>query len=344
MTSEGRRLRLQMPGRTAIPFRASEDDVALVATAALPLRASAQLLCHESVESIVAQYLDEACVPAGYRRSAKSPLPNWVLFQDVRVTDARVEPPPPIEHLRPETSLEVRFEGGMRLGRGQEWLSPAAPSLRFSGEYKNLLLNGEEAQPDNSGLVCLTARQAAPGLVRIEANGFSTEIRLVEPFRHEQTRSASHRAPLYLYPLVPGEWAILGGRRGQIVTARVPRGDGRVIALPFIPQWVLEQDGTPRVYACGNGSDGEVERGESGSVSPEALAPWTEVMRTTRTQFRAGRFSDLSQKEVAMGWQTFQRDNGLGDPPPALVAVPPTHGPRKGNGPKDHSRKGKKRR
>lgn len=234
VTSEGRRLRLQMPGRTAIPFRALEDDVALVATVALPLRASAQLLCHESVEGIVAQYLDEACVLAGYRRSAKSPLPNWVLFQDVRVTDSRVVPPPLIGHLRPETSLEVRFEGGMRLGRGQEWLSPAPPNLRFSGEYKNLLLNGEEVQPNDSGLVCLTARQAVPGLVRIEANGFRTEIRLVEPLRHEQTRSVCHRVPLYLYPLVPGEWAILGGRRGQIVTAR-PTGRWHGYSSPFHP-------------------------------------------------------------------------------------------------------------
>ena len=344
LISEGRRLRLQMLSRKAIPFRASENDVALVATSALPLRASAQLLCHESVEGMVTQYLSEACVPASYRRSVKSPLPSWVLFQDVQVTNARVEPPPPIGNLRPETSLEVRFEGGMRLGRGQEWLSPGAPSLRFSGEYKNLTLNSEEVQPDDSGLVCLTAQQAAPGLVRIEANGFRTEIRMVEPFRREQTRPASHRVPLCLYPLVSGEWAILGARPGQIMTAYVPRGNGRVIALPFIPQWILEQDGTPRVYACGDGSDGAAEQNESGSVSPEALALWTEVMRSPRTQFRAGRFSDLSQKQVERDWQMFWRDNGPGEPPLASLTVPPPFVPRKGNGPKDHSRKGKKRR
>ena len=339
---EGRRLRLSAPERAAIPFRESEDDVALVAAPSLPLRASAHLLCHESVAVAVEHYLDAACGPLGYRRTTKTLLPGWVFFQDVRVNDARVELPEPISHLKPETDVEVRFEGGLRLGRGQEWLCQAPPSLRFSGDYHNLRLNGEAIQADDSGLVRLEGRLSIPRPVLIEADGFKTEIRLVEPCRHERTRSVSVRAPVFLYPLVPGDWALLGAVPGQVELRRVKRGDGEIVALPFIPQWILNQDGPPRVYACEDGAEGGAQWGEEKSTNVKALRQWADLVRPVRSQFRSGRFSNLSQKKVATGWLNFCRDNGIAEPPLVAPASEPTT--LKSQAPKSHARKGKKRR
>ena len=344
---EGRRPRLQAPARTAIPFRVSEDSVALVAAPALPLRASAHLLCHESVAGAVTRYLDAACGPQGYRRSACAPLPGWVLFQDVRVADSRVQPSDPISHLRPETSVEVRFEGGLRLGRGQEWLCLAPPVLRVSGEYHRLRLNGDPVQANDAGLVRLEGRLCMPGLVVIEADGFKTQIRLEEPCRHERTLMAPPRPPVCLYPLVPGEWALLGGAPGQIVTRRVAGKDDEVMPLPFTPRWILDQAGSPKLFAACREGEGEA----TGEAPPEDLARWAALVRAPfmgRIQFRAGRFSDFSQSKAEAVWQDFRRQNVGGDseraapPAPSAPAALKERGPKK-HGKKKQSRKGGKR-
>ena len=347
---EGRRLRLQAPRRAAIAFRVAEEDVALVGVPALPLRASAHLLCHESVEELVTHYLDEACGPTGYRRCGASPLPFWVLFQDVRVINADVEPPPSLAHLRPEISVEVRFEGGLRLGRAQQWLYQAPPCLRFSGDCRNLRLNGEAATPDANGLVCLEGWMTAPGPVQIEADGFATEICLIEPIRHEQMRAAAPQLPTYLYPLAPGEWALLGGAPGQMATRRVTRGDGEMVVLPFMPRWIVDRAGPPRIFAAFEG----VEVGKTGEASPEAAAQWAAIAQAPfgkafsgRVQFRAGRFSDLSQKQAEGRWQDFRRENGGGEAAQAAAPPPPPaqkNNAQKNDRPKNHGPKGKKRR
>ena len=346
---EGRRLRLQAPRQVAVAFRASEEDVALVAAPALPLRAAGHLLCHEDVEGTAKCYLDEACGPSGYRQCVLSPLPGWVLFRDVRVINADAEPPPLFAHLRPETSVEVRFEGGLRPNRTQEWLCQAPPLLRFSGKCRNLRLNGEAATPDADGLVCLEGWMTAPGSVRIEADGFTTEIRLIEPVRHERARAAASLPPTYLYPLVPGEWTLLGGVPGQSATRCVARGDGEVILLPFMPRWIVDQSGTPRIFAACEGVEEGAGVEESGEASPEVAARWAALIQAPfgkafsgRIQFRAGRFSDLSQKQAEGRWQDFRRENGGGNA--AQAAAPLTPAPRKDSRPKNHGPKGKKRR
>ena len=342
---EGRRLRLQVPRQVAVAFRASEEDVALVAVPSLPLRAAAHLLCHEDAEGTAKCYLDEACGPSGYRQCVSSPLPGWVLFQDVRVINADVELPPLLAHLRPETSVEVRFEGGLRPNRAQEWLCQAPPLLRFSGDCRNLRLNGEAATPDADGLVRLEGRLILPGPVRIEADGFTSEIRLIEPVRHERVRAAAPQSPIYLYPLSPGEWALLGGTPGQIATRCVARGDGEIVSLPFMPRWIVDQSGPPRIFAAGEG----VESQESGEAPSEAAARWAALVRAPfgrafcgRIQFRAGRFSDLSQKQAEGRWQDFRREN-CGESA-TQAAAPPPPAARKDSRPKSHGPKGKKRR
>lgn len=342
---EGRRLSLRALGRTAIAFRAPEEDVALVAAPALPLRASAHLLCHKDVEEIAKCYLDEACGPTGYQRCATSPLPGWVLFRDVRVINADAVPPPQLANLRPERSVEVRFEGGLRPSRTQDWLRQAPPCLRLSGDCRNLRLNGEAATPDADGLVCLEGWMTAPGPVQIEADGFTSEIRLIEPIRHEQVRAAVPQPPTYLYPLAPGEWALLGRAPGQIATRRVTRGEGEMMPLPFIPRWIVDQAGSPRIFAACEG----VEAEKAGEASPEAVARWAAIVQAPfgkaffgRIQFRAGRFSDLSQKQAEGRWQDFRRENGGEEA--AQAAAPPPPAARKDNRPKNHGPKGKKRR
>ena len=342
---EGRRLRLQAPRQVAVAFRASEEDVALVAVPALPLRAAAHLLCHEDVKGAAKCYLDEACGPSGYQQCVPSPLPGWALFRDVCVVNAHVEPPPLLAHLQPETNVEVRFEGGLRPNRTPEWLCQAPPLLRFSGDCRNLRLNGEAKTLAANGLVCLEGRVTLPGPMRIVADGFATEIRLIEPVRHERARAAASLPPTYLYPLVPGEWALLGGAPGQIATRRVTRGDGEIMLLPFTPRWIVDQSGTPRIFAACEG----VEAEKSGGASPEAAARWAALIQAPfgkafsgRIQFRAGRFSDLSQKQAEGRWQDFRQENG-GESAAQAVA-PPAPAVRKDSRPKNHGPKGKKRR
>ena len=343
MLWEGRRLRLSALARTAIPFRESEEDVAFVAAPALPLRASAHLLCHASVVEAVEHYLKVACGPQGYHRTAQTLLPGWIFFQDVQVIDASVELPESISYLKPETNIEVRFEGGLRLGRGQEWLFEAPPDLRFSGDYHNIRLNGEAVQTNDSGLVRLAGRLSQAGPVLIEAEGYKTEIRLTEPCRHERTRSVPARSPVFLYPLVPGDWALLGAVPGQVELRRVTRDD-EILSLPFIPRWILNQDGSPRVYACWDALEENTQGGGEKAIRPKSLTQWTDLLRSARRQFRSGRFSNLSQRMVETSWLNFCRDNGIEESPLPLVPPAPNPVTRKIHAPKSQARKGKKRR
>jgi len=314
----GRRLRVLSTSRKAIVFRLPEDDAIWKSAPTLPLNSVSMLMCHSSVEDETVCYLREVCGPEGFRRAHQQILPDWALFTNVVVRNARVTPPPAISDLQPETDVEIRLVGGLRIGRSMDWLDEAPPDVIISGIYGSVLVNSTRVQPTADGRISLATLSLAPGSVRITVDAVTADIGLTEPRRHESTLLLAEQAKCsyFLYPLIPGEWALLGTRPDQILVKRIPRRSstesaGEVVRLDFPVAWILDLSGPPRVYLAYDRADASDDCGVSGTaIIPPAeeygVNPaWHAAITSRRDQFRKGRFSQASQKQVQRSWAEF---------------------------------------
>jgi hypothetical protein len=165
------RYRVGFSGGKVFAFQESEIGAGYDQVDSLGLGVRGAVLCHHSVKEPIARHLREVCGGEPPQRTLTG-LPGWCCFYDVLPRQASLLGPP-LTAASVVDRPTLRIEGGLRVGRGNEWIAGAPPTrvVVIGGTCGRVRVNGNDITLSGEGVLETAALFAAPDSYQIEALG-----------------------------------------------------------------------------------------------------------------------------------------------------------------------------
>jgi hypothetical protein len=232
----------------------------------IPLHTDCSILCQESVESAVAEYLAEIC-GAPVRAISPGTIPRgWRLFLKVVAKRRPENVPEGLRALDVSTEVEIVPQGGLRIGPQMSWLLGGAPRLLVEGHNgQAVTVDGHDVVLLEDGTIVTNSLLESVGMHVVRVGAVERRISIVEPLLRYYGEFANRDCgPQRPVVVGPGDWILLGRDPREACAVRNAWNRESLSFCEFDPVWAVK-------VGAGRGATAVLLKG----AVPEIEAPRT---------------------------------------------------------------------